>query len=119
MITFGAIRSITHLRRALPDERACRRQLEKLRWLDGRYCPHCGSTKSWPIRGESTRNGLYECAGCDLQFTVTTKTPLHSTKLPLRTWIEAMFMVLTSSKGIESVALARLTSASARRPPGR
>ena len=103
---------MAHLRRALPDERACRRQLEKLRWPDGRYCPHCGSTKSWPIRGESARDGLYECAGCDLQFTVTTKTPLHSTKLPPRTWIEAMFLVLTSSKGIASVALARFVGVS-------
>lgn len=100
------------LRRALPNERACRRVIERLRWESGRYCPHCGSTRSWAIVGESTRDGLYECADCHLQFTVTTKTILHSTKLPLRTWLEAMFLVLTSSKGIASVALARYVGVS-------
>ncbi len=95
------------LRRALPNERVCRRVLEHLRWRNGRYCPHCGSLRSWAITGPSARDGLYECADCDLQFTVTTKTILHSTKLPLRTWLEAMFLVLKSSKGIASVALAR------------
>ena len=33
---------------------------------------------------------------------------MHSTKLDLRLWICAMFLVLTSSKGISSVVMARL-----------
>jgi hypothetical protein len=33
---------------------------------------------------------------------------MHSTKLDLRVWISAMFLVLTSSKGISSVVMARL-----------
>jgi hypothetical protein len=39
---------------------------------------------------------------------VTTHTPIHSTKLRLSTWIEAMYLVTTSSKGISSVILSRL-----------
>jgi transposase-like protein len=41
------------------------------------------------------------------QFTVTTKTPLHSTKLSLWKWLEAMYLIISSSKGISSVVLAR------------
>lgn len=33
---------------------------------------------------------------------------MHGTKLDLRIWICAMFLVLTSSKGISSVMMARL-----------
>ena len=34
--------------------------------------------------------------------------PLHAAKLDLRTWIAAMFLVLTSSKGISSVVMSRI-----------
>jgi hypothetical protein len=39
---------------------------------------------------------------------VTTKAPLHATKLSLWTWIAAMYLVVTSSKGISSVVMSRL-----------
>ena len=63
--------------------------------------------KSWLLSGPSSRKGLYECSGCGKQFTITTKTPLHSTKLPLRTWLMAMYFMVNSSKGISSVYLAK------------
>jgi len=59
------------------------------------------------LSGPSTRKGLYECAECSRQFTVTTKTPLHSTKLPIRTWLMAMYFMVNSSKGVSSVFLAK------------
>jgi transposase-like protein len=105
-------RSLAELRCQLPTERHCRGWIEGLRWPDGRFCPHCGGLESWPITGPSARDGLYECKACRRQFTATTRTPLHSTKLPLRVWIEAMCLVLTSSKGMASVALARFIGVS-------
>ena len=53
---------------------------------------------------------VYQCKEreCRRQFTVTTKTPLHGTKLDLRVWVCAMVLVLTSSKGLSSVVMARL-----------
>ncbi|WP_338050138.1 IS1595 family transposase [Rhodovibrio sodomensis] len=38
---------------------------------------------------------------------MTTKTPLHATKLPLWRWIKAMWLMLSSSKGVSSVVLGR------------
>jgi transposase-like protein len=90
-----------------PDEETCREYLELMVWPSGRICPHCGGLKSWSISAEGRRSGLYECAACGKQFTVTTKTPLHSTKLPLRTWLMAMYFMINSSKGISSVFLAK------------
>ena len=58
--------------------------------------------------GGLRRAGLYECAKCKRQFTVTTTTPMHSTKLPLRKWLLAIYYILISSKGISSVFLSRL-----------
>lgn len=102
------VKSFEDLRVAFPNDRACRQLLESIIWRRGRFCPHCGGLKTWAIRGKTARYGLYECAYCHHQFTVTTRTPLHATKLPLKKWIQAFFLVLTSSKGISSVVLARL-----------
>jgi len=76
--------NINEFRSLFPDEGVCRQYLERMIWAHGRKCPHCNSDKSWALKGPSVRSGLYECAACKGQFTVTTKTPLHSTKLPLR-----------------------------------
>ncbi len=99
--------NLNQFRNMFPDETACREYLEKVIWPSGRVCPHCGCLQSWRLKGETTRPGLYECSACHGQFTVTTKTPLHSTKLPLRTWLLAMYFMINSSKGISSVFLAK------------
>ena len=90
-----------------PDEAACRAFFESMIWPDGRVCPHCGSTTSWVIASKHVRPGLYHCKDCGRQFTVTTKTPLHSTKLTLWHWLMVMYYMVHSSKGVSSVFLAR------------
>jgi transposase-like protein len=99
--------NINDFRSLFPDEETCRQYLEKTIWVQGRICPHCMCVKSWALSGSSVRKGLYECSECNRQFTVTTKTPLHATKLPLRTWLMAMYFMVNSSKGVSSVFLAK------------
>jgi hypothetical protein len=100
--------SLDKLRKQFPDEGACRRFLEEAIWPEGRFCPHCGSLRSGPIHGRTARPGLYQCCEpeCRRQFTVTTKTPLHATKLPLWKWVLAIYFMLESSKGVSSVIMA-------------
>ena len=84
--------NIDQLRARFPDENACRQFFESVIWQHGRICPHCQCPKSYPISGISARAGLYECAKCKRQFTVTCKTPMHSTKLPLWKWLLAFLL---------------------------
>ena len=107
-------RSLQDVWKKLPTEMDARRFLEDAIWHQGRFCPHCGSFNTGAITGPSARAGLYQCRErvCRSQFTITTRTPLHATKLDLRVWIAAFFLVLTSSKGISSVVLARLLGVS-------
>ena len=93
--------NIDQLRLNFSDETTCRAFFESFIWPQGRRCPHCGHGKSYRIK--SVRPGMYECGRCKRQFTVTTKTPMHSTKLPLWKWLQAMYYILNSSKGISSV----------------
>ena len=96
--------------RKFPDEASARKFFENIIWKDGRICPHCGLVdKSWKIFSQKAATGTYQCSDplCRALFTVTTRTPLHSTKLPLIKWIEAIWFITEFSKGISSVNLAR------------
>lgn len=95
------------LRARFPNENACRKFFESIIWRNGRRCPHCGFEKSYSICGKSSRQGLYECGRCKRQFTVTTKTPMHSTKLCLWKWLLVMYYMVNSSKGVSSVFMAK------------
>jgi transposase-like protein len=108
----SGITTMTEMAMAFQDEGGCRRLLEALVWPNGRICPACGFRKSIALAGRDmgkrVRPGLYQCSNgeCRYQFTVTTRTPLHSTKLPLRIWLTGLWLILQSDKGISSVRLA-------------
>jgi transposase-like protein len=100
--------NIDELRAQIPDETSCREFFENLIWHNGRTCPHCDHMHSYMLSGLGCRPGLYECARCKKQFTVTTKTRMHSTKLSLWKWLWALYYILNSSKGISSIYFGRL-----------
>lgn len=83
---------------AFQNEERCRRLLEAMVWPRGRICPACGCKESATLAGRDigrrARPGLYQCSNreCRFQFTVTTRTPLHSTKLPLRVWLTGLWL---------------------------
>lgn len=74
-----------------------------LRWNGQICCPDCGSVHVYnPEAGQ-----LHICADCHNRFSDTSGTIFHSTKLPLSKWLYAIYLFLTSSRGISSYALAR------------
>jgi transposase-like protein len=98
--------NVEQLRSVFPDEASCRAFFEAVIWPDGPVCPHCHSRKAWRLTSASARPGLLECSACHRQFTVTTRTPFHSTKLSLWIWVQVMYSLVCSSKGASSVAIA-------------
>ena len=106
------ITTVNEMVTAFEDDDRCRRLLEAMIWPRGRLCPRCGCKDSTALAGRdvggAVRPGLYQCSNreCRLQFTVTTRTPLHSTKLPLGVWLTGLWLILQSDKGISSVRLA-------------
>ncbi len=89
-------------------EKQARRYLEKVRWPNGPVCPHCGNgDKSYKLKGKSTRLGLYMCAICRKQFTVTIGTVMEDTHLPLRTWLMGFSLMCSAKKGISALQLQR------------
>ncbi len=96
------------IRERFHNEATCRKFVEGIIWRDGRVCPNCQCKTTWPINGKTSRPGLCECAECKRQFSVTAKTPMHSTKMLLWLWILAMYLISYSSKEFSSVVLGRL-----------
>lgn len=81
-------------------EAACRAYLAQLRWPGGCVCPRCGGTKTW-----RTQRGLQHCAGCGRQTSVTAGTIFQDTRLPLTTWLRAMWYVTGTQTGSSALAV--------------
>ena len=90
------------------DEAAARVYLETVLWPDGPVCPKCGVIdEAYRLRGETTRNGLYKCAGCRAPFTVTMGTIFEDSHIPLHKWLFAIYLMCSSKKGISAHQLWR------------
>lgn len=85
------------------DENICKEYLGKQRWGDTPSCPHCGNV------GAYVTNRGYKCKAkeCHKKFSVTTGTIYENTKISLRTWFAAMYLLTAHKKGISSHQLAR------------
>ena len=97
--------SLMELTTMFPDEDAAVVWFEQVRWADDRRCPHCGSeaTAETPNRKPMP----YRCSGCKTYFSVRTGTVLQSSRLPLRKWAFAVYLVLTNLKSVSSMKLHR------------
>jgi transposase-like protein len=86
------------------DESKAREWLEARVWPNGPVCPHCGATGRdvTALKGKKHRPGLYQCASCREQFTVTVKTVFERSKLPLSKWLAALFLLTASNKGVSA-----------------
>jgi len=96
---------------AFTNEDKAREALEGIRWPDGPYCPHCGNADQEKIAkglGKVSRVGLYYCASCNGQFTVTIGTVMEDTKIPLSKWLFAMHLLGASKKGMSALQLSRM-----------
>jgi transposase-like protein len=98
----SAMKLTTFLARYGTDE-DCRTHLESVRWPHGPVCDRCGAVDdASPV---ARRPGVYRCRACGKDFRITVGTPMEDSRLPLRTWYLAMYLILASSKGISSVKL--------------
>jgi transposase-like protein len=90
------------------DEDAAFAYVERHVWPNGPTCPHCGGVERISkMQGKATRKGLYKCYQCRKQLTVRMGTIFESSHVPLHIWLQAIFFVAGSKKGISSNQLAR------------
>lgn len=86
-----------------------RRYLEAVRWPRNPVCPHCGvEGEHYALNGDSTRDGLYKCRDCREPFTVTVGTVFERSKIKLNVWLQAVYLLCSSKKGMSSHQLHRV-----------
>lgn len=92
----------------LHDEAAAYAWVESRIWPQGAICPHCGGVENnKPLKGKSTRIGVYKCYDCYKPFTVKIGTIFESSHIKLHIWLQAMYLMSSSKKGVSANQLHR------------
>jgi len=99
-ISVAVKEELAQLRQVFPDERACEAYLFGMRWPNGFVCPKCGCGCYTPL----TSRASYQCARCRRQTSITARTVMHRSKLPLTVWFSAARLFATHAD-ITSVRL--------------
>ena len=89
-----------------PDQEACIEHLERVRWGDAPFCPHCGVTNV-ARKGDGHRVGRWNCHGCKSSFNVLSGTIFEKTKIPLQKWFLGIGLIVSAKKSLSSCQLAR------------
>lgn len=95
--------SLFDLATVFPDEQSCIDHLREIRWRDGEFCPHCGGTRIYHFSDRKT----FKCGDCRQRFSIKVGTIFEDTKLPLRKWFMAIWLMTNHPKGIASTTLAK------------
>ncbi len=98
--------SIMQLTAMFPTEEAAETWFEEVRWgATSRHCAKCGSTNTYEVKRRKPQP--YRCRSCKSYFSVRTGSALAETNLPLRTWLHAIYLYITSLKSVSSMKLHR------------
>src|SRR5438309_5894039 len=90
------------------NEEAALAYVEAIMWPKGPVCPHCGGTdRIGRLEGKTTRIGLRKCYACRKPFTVRIGTIFEDSHAPLHLWMQAMYLLCSSKKGLSTNQLAR------------
>lgn len=96
------------------SEEKCRAYLEALRWPGGPRCPRCVEKGASHTVSRIHDRDQFDCDACRYQFSATSGTIFHDTKLPLWKWFLAVYMIVESKKGISANQLKRTLDVSYR-----
>ena len=105
--------------RHMHDEAAAFAHVEAALWPHGPVCPCCGTVnEAYELNGVRSkpskkhpqgkvRHGLKKCKACGKQFTVRIGTIFESSKIELHLWLQAIYLMCSSKKGISAHQLHR------------
>jgi len=88
-----------------PDEQSAVDWFETAVWQGERRCGHCDGTDTYRI--ESGNPMPYLCRDCKRYFSIKTGTVMAGSPLPVRKWVYAIYLDVTSLKGVSSMKLHR------------
>ncbi len=97
--------TLLELAELFPDEESARQWFEDILWPnDDQPCPRCGSVNTHEA---SHKKMPYRCRDCRSYFSIKTGTVMEGSPLPLRKWVYAIYLDVTSLKAVSSMRLHR------------
>lgn len=95
-------KTLADLYHTFSDNQVALDHFKAIRWANGEFCPYCGHDKVYTLRANR-----YQCAQCRNTFSILVGTIFENTKLALKVWFGAMWLITNHPKGIASTTLAR------------
>lgn len=84
-------------------EEQCEKAVMKWRYPQGYTCPACGAMSACYLKARR----LFQCNRCHQQSSLTAGTIFHATKLPLKVWLLAIYLLTQTKNGMSALALSR------------
>ena len=91
------------------SEAQCRQALARMRWSQGFHCPICNYAGHCQLH----HRAVWQCNRCKHQVSLTSGTVFSHSKLPLRTWFLAIYLLTQNKNGISALSLHRHLGVSA------
>jgi len=98
--------SIPEFREVFPDDEACAKYLEKMRWPAGFSCPKCQHQEE-PYRFQTRSSVVLRCRKCKVNTSLTAGTVMQSTHTPLSTWFWGAYLITTQTPGQSALQFQR------------
>ena len=96
--------STYELMELFPDEQSAIDYLTGILWKNGVVCGYCNSKN---VTARTGKPNFYRCNDCKEDFTIRVGTIFHRSHIPLHKWLYAMYLIVTSRKGIASMQLSK------------
>lgn len=94
---------LEELPEAFNTEEKCIQHLAKIRWRDSPICPNCGCTAHINY---IERRRVWWCGDCARQFSIRIGTIFEGSRLSLRKWFTAIWLLTNSEDGVSVKYLA-------------
>ena len=86
-------------------EAQCEAALLRARWPAGFVCPDCGAREHSTFGADGRQ--YWQCSRCRSQTTLHSGTLFQSTKLPLTSWFQAIYLVTQNKNNLSALSLKR------------
>ena len=96
--------SVYELMEMFPNEQSAIDYLEGILWQNGVVCPFCQGKN---VKARISKPNFYHCNACKGDFSVRVGTIFERSHIPLHKWLFAMYLIVTSRKGISSLQLSK------------
>lgn len=101
-LKINSFKSIRELLKVFSTEMKCEKFLKEVRWGNEVISPYDENSKVYKCSRDR-----YRCANTGKDFNVRTGTLFENTKIELRTWFLAIYIITSHKKGISSLQLSK------------